>query len=96
MVPFSRGIHAPESLQRGFLGSEANVIGGCAGEDEDLETAVGGQLEHGLEKLDTVFVAVGERVIKENGQATVVGGGEDFGGGEANSGSDLLLGSTTK
>lgn len=62
----ARGYKA-EILQSGFLGSEANVVGRGAGDDEDLQTTGGGKVEHGLQGLDAVPVAVGEGVVKDDG-----------------------------
>lgn len=62
-----------------FAGAEAAVVGGGAGEDDDLEAAAGGEVEHALELEDAVGVAVGEGVVEDDGEAAVVVGGEELG-----------------
>jgi hypothetical protein len=61
-----------------------------------LESAESGKIEHSLEGLDAVGIGVGEGVVEEDGEATVVVGGEDLGHGEADGGGDLLFGSAAE
>ena len=78
------------------MGAEGGVGGGGAGEDDDLEAAEGGEVEHALEGLDAGGIGVGEGVVEEDGEAAVVVGGEDFCHGEAGGGGDLFFGTATE
>lgn len=54
------------------------------------------KVQHALQRMDSVGIGVGEGVVEEDGEASIVVGGEDFGHGEADGSGDLLLGSTTE
>jgi len=47
------------------LGTQAGVVEMGAGEDDDLEASVGGEVEDSLEADDAVGVAVREGVVKD-------------------------------
>ena len=68
-----------ELVQHHLPGAEGGVVAGGAGEDDDLDAAVGGAVEHALEGFDALRVAVGEGVVEDDGEAAVVVGGEELG-----------------
>ena len=76
--------------------TEGRIVTRGAGEDDDLQAAQGGEVEHALEGLDAGGVGVGEGVVEEDGESAVVVGGEDFGEGEAGGGGDLFFGSAAE
>lgn len=61
-----------------------------------MKTPKGCKVEHTLEGLYAVRVGIGEGIVKEDGEATVVVGGKDLGHGETDGGGDLLLGSAAE
>ena len=73
-----------------MLRTKSGIIAGGAGEDDDLEAVAGGAVEHALKFLNAVGIRVCERIVKDDRQAAIVLGGEDFGHGQTQSGGGLF------
>ena len=70
--------------------SQAGVVLWVASEHDDLESLFAGAEQHALHAFPTRRVGEREGIIEDHRETSAMFGGQYFGGGEADSGLDLL------